>query len=73
MESCKYTKFGLCVKTELLKIGKTQNWLIEQVSKETGLFVDDSYLYKILTGTRKAPKLCQAICKILNIEDTSEA
>lgn len=69
MEGCKFTPFGLCVKTELLKRGKRQKWLEEQIRKKTGLFVDDGYLYKIFTGERCAPKIVQAIKEILDILD----
>jgi hypothetical protein len=64
----KYSDFGLLVKTELLRQGRSQKWLAETVSEKTGLFVDDGYLYKILTGQRNAPKIVDAICEILNIE-----
>lgn len=67
LDSCKLTEFGLCVKTELLKRGKTQKWLEEMVSERTGLFMDSSYTYKILTGGRSAPKIVDAICDILDI------
>ena len=50
----KFTDFGLCVKTELLRNGKEQKWLEEAVSEKTGLFVDNGYMYKILTGQRNA-------------------
>lgn len=63
----KFTNFGLCVKTKLLQMGKEQKWLEEAVSEKTGLFVDNGYLYKILTGQRNAPKIVAAICEILNI------
>jgi hypothetical protein len=53
---------------ELLQKGKTQKWLEEAVSEKTGLFVDNGYMYKILTGQRNAPKIVEAICEILNIE-----
>ena len=65
----KFTDFGLCVKTELLRMGKEQKWLEETVSEKTGLYVDSSYLYKILTGQRNAPKIVAAICELLNIQD----
>ena len=68
----KFTDFGLCIKTELLRIGKDQKWLEQSVAKKTGLFVDNGYMYKILTGQRKAPKIVAAICEILNIETPSE-
>ena len=67
----KFTDFGLCVKTELLRRGKEQKWLEEAISEKTGLFVDGGYMYKILTGQRNAPKIVAAICEILNIDDFS--
>ena len=67
MNCSKFTDFGLCVKTELLRTGKEQKWLEEAVSEKTGLFVDNGYLYKIFTGRRNAPKIVDAICEILNI------
>jgi hypothetical protein len=66
----KFTDFGLCVKTRLLQIGKEQKWLEEAVSEKTGLYVDGGYMYKILTGQRKAPKIVQAIREILDIPDS---
>lgn len=68
METCKFTEFGLCVKTKLLRMGKEQKWLQERVNEKTGLFVDSGYMYKILTGQRSAPKIIKAICEILDIE-----
>ena len=72
MNCSKFTDFGLCVKTELLRMGKEQKWLEETVSEKTGLFVDNGYMYKILTGQRNAPKIVAAICEILNIQDQQE-
>jgi hypothetical protein len=65
----KFSDFGLCVKTELLRLGKEQKWLEETVSEKTGLFVDGGYMYKILTGQRNAPKIVAAIREILNITE----
>lgn len=67
MNCSKFTDFGLCVKTELLRRGKEQKWLEERISEKTGLFVDNGYLYKILTGQRNAPKVVQAIREILDL------
>ena len=67
MNLSKYSDFGLCVKTELLRRGKEQKWLEEAITEKTGLFVDSGYMYKILTGQRKAPKIVDAICKLLEI------
>lgn len=72
MNLSKFTDFGLCIKTELLRIGKDQKWLEQSVAEKTGLFVDNGYMYKILTGQRKAPKIVEAICEILNIEKPKE-
>jgi hypothetical protein len=68
----KFTDFGLCIKTELLRNGKDQKWLEQAVSEKTGLFVDNGYMYKILTGQRNAPKVVEAICEILNIKKAKE-
>jgi hypothetical protein len=68
----KFTTFGLCVKTELLRIGKSQKWLEEEVTEKTGLFVDSGYMYKILTGQRNAPNVVTAIQEVLNIKPAKE-
>lgn len=67
METCKYTPFGLCVKTELLKRGKEQKWLEEKIGKDTQMYIDSSYMHKILTGQRNPEKIVNSICKILDI------
>ncbi len=64
----KFTDFGLSVKVKLLQKGKDQKWLEQSVAEKTGLFVDNGYMYKILTGQRNAPKIVEAICEILGIE-----
>lgn len=72
MEMCKFTEFGLCVKDKLLRRGKEQKWLEEEVTKLTGRFMDSGYMYKILTGQRNAPAMVKAICEILDIETPTE-
>lgn len=67
MNCSKFSDFGLCVKTELLRRGKEQKWLEEAVTEKTGLYVDGGYMYKILTGKRNAPKIVAAICDILEL------
>ena len=69
MNESKFTDFGLCVKTELLRRGKEQKWLEETVSEMTGLFLDSGYMYKILTGQRNPPEIIDAIRKVLNIPE----
>ena len=65
----KITDFGLCVKTELLNKRRTQKWLEEEITKKTGLYVDNGYMHKILTGQRNPPKVVNAICDILKIKN----
>lgn len=67
MNSCKLTDFGLCVKTELLRRGKEQKWLEKEITERTGLYVDSSYLSKIFSGQRNAPKIVHAISEILGV------
>ena len=61
------TEFGKSVKKRLIDIGKSQEWLIAQVREKTGLFLDNGYIYKILTGKRNAPKIVDAIKEILEL------
>ena len=67
-----WSDFGLEVKMKLLQRGMKQTELIQAVRDDTGLFFDDSYLYKILRGERKPDKIVQSICRILNIQGSSE-
>ena len=69
MNCSNFTDFGLCVKTELLRQGKEQRWLEEAITEKTGLYVDNGYMYKILTGQRNAPKIVSAICELLDIQE----
>lgn len=69
MNVCKLTDFGLLVKTELLRCGREQKWLEKEITKKTGLYVDSSYLSKIFTGQRNAPKVVQAIRDILDLPE----
>lgn len=71
MDSCKFTPFGLCVKTELLRRGKPQKWLEGKIT-EKGMYMDNGYMYKILTGQRSAPKVVQAIREVLELQEVSD-
>lgn len=62
------TDFGKQVKKRLVDMEKTQKWLIEKVKEKTGMFFDDGYIYKILTGKRSAPKITASIKEILELE-----
>ena len=65
----KPTKFGYAVKTRLLEMGQTQQWLCSEVSARTGLFLDSGYLYKILSNQREAATIRSAIKDILDLPD----
>lgn len=62
----------MCVKTELLRKGKEQKWLEQEIVRRTGMYVDNGYMYKILTGQRNAPKIVQAIREILDLPDQDQ-
>ncbi|MDO5311103.1 MAG: XRE family transcriptional regulator [Clostridia bacterium] len=57
------------VKKRLIDIDKTQRWLCEEVSKKTGLYVDDSLLKRIFDGNIRGEKIVAAINEILEIEE----
>ena len=63
----KTSDFGKSIKMRLIELDKSQVWLIEQVKEKTGLYFDDSYLYKIITGTLATPKIVTAIREILDL------
>lgn len=62
------TPFGKEVKKRLIDLDKEQKWLIESVSNRTGLYFDDSYLWKICNGVLKPTKIIETICDILDLE-----
>ena len=66
------TPFGKEVKKRLVDIEQNQEWLIQQITAKTGLFVDSGYMHKIMTGQRNAPKVVQAIREILDIPEAAE-
>lgn len=68
-----FTPFGKVAKKRLIDIGRNQSWLIEQIKAKTGLYVDSSYLHKILTGKLSTPRIVQAICEILDISETASS
>ena len=62
------TDFGIEIKTALIKLGKTQKWLEEQVTEKTGLYFDSSYLHKIMVGKANPEHIKAVIREILNIQ-----
>ena len=63
----KICDFGKEIKKRLIDIDHTQEWLISEVRKDTGLFFDSSYLYKIMSGRQKNPTITNSIKKILHM------
>ena len=63
-----FSDFGKEVKKKLIEIDKTQEWLIAEIRKDTDLFVDSSYLNRILTGRSNTPKIVASIKKILSLK-----
>lgn len=61
------TDFGKQIKKRLIDLDKNQVWLIGQVREMTGLYFDNSYLYKIQTGQISTPSIVGAIRQILSI------
>ena len=66
------SEFGKDISKRLIDLSKPQTWLIEEVRNKTGLYFDDSYMYKIKTGQLSTPKIVQAIRDILEIQDCSQ-
>lgn len=61
------TEFGKAVKIKLIEIDKTQRWLMDQITEKTGLYIDDSYMHRILTGKYENEKVVECIKEILGI------
>lgn len=61
--------FGQNIEIALVKINRTNTWLIAQVQQETGRYFDRSYLHKIKTGEIATPGICKAISRILDIPE----
>lgn len=67
------TDYGKQIKKRLVDLDQSQSWLIQEVMKRTGLFLDSGYLYKIMTGQRRAPSIVSAINEILSLTDEQNA
>lgn len=56
---------------QLLKLNKTQMWLIEEVKKLLpNKYLDTSNLYKIMTGEINSPDIVSAINQVLDLHYT---
>ncbi len=67
------TAFGKDIGKRLIDLEHTQVWLIDRVRERTGLYFDDSYLYKIKTGQLSTPKIVRAIREILDLPERDHA
>lgn len=68
------TDYGVDIKVQLLRLNKTQNWLIEEVKKILpGRYLDTSNLYKIMTGEIVSSDIIAAINTILDLHYTHTA
>lgn len=65
----KYSDFGKQVKKRLIELDETQEWLISKCKEKTGLFLDSSYLNRILTGRSESKTIKSAITEILCLEN----
>lgn len=63
----KVCDFGKEIKKRLVDIDQTQEWLITQVTKDTGKYFDSGYLHRILRGEIATPGIVMSISKILEI------
>lgn len=63
------TSYGQQIQIELVKRNKTRGWLIDQLRERTGMYVDGSNLYKIMTGKIKSSALTDAINDLLDIKE----
>ena len=59
--------FGVTVKKRLIDMGKNQTWLIGAVQRETGMYIDHSYLNRLMTDRATSAPMCKTIYQILGI------
>lgn len=67
MRKRELTEFGKEIKLELMIRNQSQEWLIDQLKHYSGMYVDSSILYKIMTGQVAKSKLHEYIREILEI------
>lgn len=61
------TDYGKAIKRRLDDLEMTQEQLITEVTKRTGLYFDSSYLYKVMVGKQNSSNIISAINEILGI------
>ena len=67
MSEVKICQYGKEIKKRLVDIDQTQEWLISEVAKDTGLYFDRSYLHKVMAGKNNNPKIKASIEKVLGL------
>lgn len=63
-------ELGEQIEISLVKINRTNAWLIAEVSADTGRYFDRSYLHKVKTGEIQTPGILASIRKILGLSCT---
>lgn len=63
-------ELGEQIEISLVKINRTNAWLIAEVSADTGRYFDRSYLHKVKTGKIQTPGILASIRKILGLSCT---
>lgn len=61
--------FGIKVKKRLIDLQRTQNWLINEVRISTGMFMDNGYLQKLMTGRATSAHMCAVILDVLGMQE----
>ena len=61
------TELGKKIKIALIEKNLSQEWLISEVKKKTGLYFDSSYLNKVMIGKNKNQTIIAAISDILSL------
>lgn len=69
----KICDFGKEIKKRLVDINQTQEWLISEVSQDTGKYFDSGYLHRILRGELSTPGIVASIRKILDLPNDTAA
>lgn len=68
-----FTEYGISVKVRLMRLGYTQNRLINELHKKLpDRYIDSSYLNRLFRGEFKSPEVTDAIEEIINMKQTSE-
>ena len=67
------SEYGKKVKIALIENGISQRELIERVRAVSGLYMDSSYLHKILCGKLKTPRIVDSINAVLGLSGDAQA